>query len=55
MDGNATRHDLELELNMSGGMVLRRLKMLRERGIVEHRPGDLYGLAEVTGGRCSKW
>ena len=54
MNGNATRRDLELELNMSGGMVLRRLKMLRERGIVEHRPGDLYGLAEVTGGRCSK-
>ncbi len=47
MDGNATRRDLELELNMSGGMVLRRLEMLRERGVVEHLPGDLYGLAEV--------
>ena len=46
MDGNATRRDLEFELNMSGGMVLRRLEMLRERGIVEHLPEDLYGLTE---------
>jgi len=46
MDGNATRRDLEFELNMSGGMVLRRLEMLRERGIVEHLPEDQYGLTE---------
>ncbi len=46
MDGNATRRDLEFELNMSGGMVLRRLEMLRERGIVEHLPEGLYGLTE---------
>jgi hypothetical protein len=46
MDGNATRRDLEFELNMSGGMVLRRLEMLRESGIVEHLPEDLYGLTE---------
>lgn len=46
MDGNATRRDLEFELNMSGGMVLRRLEILRERGVVEHLPEDLYGLTE---------
>jgi len=47
VNGNAARRDLEFELNMSGGMVLRRLKMLRERGVVEYMQGDLYGLAEV--------
>ncbi|OPY56810.1 MAG: hypothetical protein A4E49_00154 [Methanosaeta sp. PtaU1.Bin112] len=46
MNRNATRRDLEFALNMSDGMVLRRLVMLRERGTVEHLPGNVYGLTE---------
>lgn len=46
MNRNATRRDLEFALNMSEGMVQRRLEMLRESGIVEHLPGDVYSLKE---------
>lgn len=38
--GPASREDLEFHLNMSSSMVLRRLKMLKERGVVEHRSHD---------------
>lgn len=44
--GDASRRDLEFKLNMSDKMVLRRLDLLKERGIVKHLPGNLYGLTE---------
>jgi len=50
-NGNVTRRDLEFELNMSGAAVLRRLEMLREKGFVEHLPGNQYGLIEEAKGR----
>ncbi len=43
----ASRRDLEFHFNMTSGSVMRRLKLLKERGIVEHLPGNVYALTEA--------
>ncbi|NPV62799.1 MAG: hypothetical protein HPY61_09260 [Methanotrichaceae archaeon] len=45
MGGPAGRRDLELGLNMSRQVVRHRLQMLKDRGMVEHLPGNMYDLA----------
>ena len=43
-NGPARRSDLEMELNMSDKAVLRRLGMLKARGVVVDLPGHSYQL-----------
>jgi uncharacterized membrane protein len=48
LNGPARRSDLEMELNMSNGAVLRRLHMLKKRGVVVDLPGHNYNLREAA-------
>ena len=46
-NGPARRSDLEMEFNMSDKAVLRRLGMLKARGVVVDLPGHSYQLKEA--------
>jgi len=48
LNGPARRDDLEMELNMSNGAVLRRLNLLKENGMVVDLPGHKYGFQGVA-------
>ncbi len=47
-NNTASRRDLEFHLSMTKNMVLRRLDLLKERGVVKHLPGNMYGLVEAS-------
>jgi hypothetical protein len=46
LSGSARRREVEMELNLSGKAVLRRLNLLRERGELVDLPDHVYGLKE---------
>jgi biotin operon repressor len=47
LNGPARRSDLEMALNMSNGAILRRLSILKTRGVVVDLHGHGYQLGEV--------
>jgi hypothetical protein len=48
LNGPVRRSDLEMVLNMSNGAVLRRLHLLKKRGVVVDFPGHNYKLREAA-------
>ncbi len=48
LNGPARRSDLEMELNLSDGAVLHRLRKLKARGVVVDLPGHRYKLGEAA-------
>jgi hypothetical protein len=48
LNGPARRSDLDMVLNMSDGAVLRRLHLLKERGVVVDLPVHRYQLREAA-------
>jgi hypothetical protein len=48
LNGPAQRSDLDMVLNLSDGAVLRRIHLLKERGVVVGLPGHRYQLREAA-------
>lgn len=47
--GQVRRRDLEFEFHLTRGAVLRRLDLLKERGLIEELPGHRYALKADPG------
>ena len=46
--GRATKQDVSMELHMSSNATVRRLNLLKERGVIVDLPGHNYGLKEAA-------